>query len=170
MKSYFIAGLLLLVGSMQAFGAGQPFAAKANIPASLAESPLAQSIAAVVIPDQSQVGIPAYPGAVAIRSFAVDSRPSGYEGLAVVEMISTDDYAHVIESYKQQLPQWGQAELMSAYYFAEHGNINFFKPEEPHVGVHKLSAYFRQTEREVLQQILPGAQTLIKVFFIPPAK
>ena len=54
---------------------------------------------------------------------------------------------------------------MSAYYFAQHGNLNFFKPEEPHVGIHKMENYYRDGDKKLLRQMLPGAQTLIKVFY-----
>jgi hypothetical protein len=70
-----------------------------------------------VIPDVARVGIPAYPGAKIIRSFAVDAQPSGYEGLPILELISADDYEKVVAYYQQKLPSWKNAELMSAYYF-----------------------------------------------------
>jgi hypothetical protein len=106
-----------------------------------------------------------YPGAVVVRTFAVDTRPPKYQGLPLVELISTDGYETVIAFYKKQLPGWRNAELLSAYYFAQHGNLNFFKPEEPHVGIHKLENYFREGEKKLLRKMLPGAQTLIKVFY-----
>ena len=145
--------------------ADEPFANKAQVPADIGDSYLAKSARDAVIPGKERVGIPSYPGAVVIRTYAVDVRPPAYEGLPVVEMISSDDYQTVVDYYKKQLPQWGQGEMLSAYYFAQYGNINFFKPEEPHVGVHKLENYYRESDKQVLRKILPGAQTLIKVFF-----
>lgn len=145
--------------------AGEPFAQKAQVPEDLGNAYLATSARDAVIPDKERVGIPAYPGAVVIRTYAVDVRPPAYEGLPIVEMISTDDYQTVIDYYKKLLAQWGQAEMLSAYYFAEQGNINFFKPEEPHVGIHKMENYYREDDKQVLRKILPGAQTLIKVFY-----
>lgn len=155
------AGVLLCATA----SAGEPFAKRAQVPAEIADAYLATSARDAVIPDRQRVGIPSYPGAVVIRTYAVDVRPPVYEGLPIVEMISVDDYQTVVDFYKQQLPQWGQAEMLSAYYFAEHGNVNFFKPEEPHVGVHNLENYFREDDKQVLRKILPGAKTLIKVFF-----
>ncbi len=145
----------------------EPLASRAAIPAGMEESYLGEGIRQAAIPDAATVGIPAYPGAVVIRSYAVEERPAGYAGLPIVELISSDDYDAVVAFYKQRLPGWGEAELMSAYYFAEHGNINFFTPEEPHVGVHRMASYFREAEREMLQRVLPGATTLIKVFYTP---
>lgn len=147
--------------------ADQAFVPKAAIPAGMEDSYLAQGIREAAVPTLSEVGIPAAPGAVLIRSYAVENRPEKYTGLPVLELISADDYETVIAFYKKNLPGWGEAELLSAYYFAEHGNINFFKPEEAHVGVHRMESYFREAEREMLQHVLPGAKTLIKVFYLP---
>ncbi len=144
-----------------------PFAARADIPAGMEDSYLAESIREAAIPEQATVGIPLLPGAVLIRSYAVTDRPEKYTGLPVLELISADDYETVVAFYKKNLPSWGEAELLSAYYFAEHGNINFFKPEEAHVGVHRMESYFREAEREMLQHVLPGAKTLIKVYYMP---
>jgi hypothetical protein len=161
-KSLWVFAALLLCAVASA---DEPFAKRAQVPAEIGDAYLATSARDAVIPGQQRVGIPSYPGAVVIRTYAVDVRPPAYDGLPVVEMVTADDYQTVVDYYKKQLPQWGQAEMLSAYYFAEHGNINFFKPEEPHVGVHKLENYFREDDKQVLRTILPGAQTLIKVFF-----
>lgn len=163
MKKILLAWVALAI--LPGLAVAEPFALRANIPAAMAETYVAKSAAESPIPTAERVGIPGYPGAVVIRTYAVEARPPKYEGLPIVEMISADDYQTVIDHYKQKLPQWGQAELLSAYYFAEHGNVNFFKPEEPHVGIHKLDNYFRQSEKELLRELLPGAKTLIKVFY-----
>lgn len=159
------AALLLL--TTFAASAAEPFAPKADIPAGMEDSYLGKGIREAAIPDQASVGFPVVPGAVVIRSYAVENRPEKYTGLPVLELISADEYETVIAFYKKNLPGWGEAELLSAYYFAEHGNINFFKPEEAHVGVHRMESYFREAEREMLQHVLPGAKTLIKVFYTP---
>ncbi|HEB92355.1 MAG TPA: hypothetical protein ENI94_02595 [Gammaproteobacteria bacterium] len=164
MKRFLIL-LIVVTGLAPALLMAGPFAPKAAIPAGMEESHLAESIRQAAIPDSAQVGIPAYPGAVTIRSYAVAERAENYMGLPIVELISADDYDAVVAFYKKNLPDWGEAELMSAYYFAEHGNINFFTPQEPHVGVHRMASYFREAEREMLQRVLPGAKTLIKVFY-----
>jgi len=143
----------------------EPYAPRPTIPTDVAESYLAKAAQDSIIPDRSRVGIPSYPGAVVIRTYAVDKSPPNYEGLPIVELISADDYQTVIEFYKKQIPDWRNAELLSAYYFAQHGNLNFFKPEEPHVGIHKIEDYYREGDKEVLRKLLPGAKTLIKVFF-----
>jgi len=156
-----LCGLLCL----PAWAAADPFAPRANVPPGMEESFLGESIRDAAIPPAPAVGVPAYPGAVVIRSFAVTAPPKDYTGLPVIELITDADYDKVVDFYRQALPTWGRAELMSAYYFAEHGNINFFKPEESHVGVHRLQSYFRESEREMLQHVLPGAKTLIKVFY-----
>ena len=143
----------------------EPYAPRPVIPADIAESYLANAARNSNIPSRSRVGIPVYPGAVVIRTYAVDKRPPKYEGLPIVELISADDYQTVINFYKKQIPDWRNAELLSAYYFAQHGNLNFFKPEEPHVGIHNMESYYRDGDKEVLRKILPGAKTLIKVFF-----
>ena len=143
----------------------EPYATRPAIPAAVAENYLAVAARDSVIPGRTRVGIPVYPGAVVIRTYAVEKRPAKYEGLPIVELITADDYQTVIDFYKKQIPDWRNAELLSAYYFAQHGNINFFKPEEPHVGIHKIESYYRDGDKEVLQKLLPGAQTLIKVFF-----
>jgi hypothetical protein len=145
--------------------AAEPYAPRPVIPADISESYLAKAAQDSAIPDRAWVGIPVYPGAVVIRTFAVDKRPPKYEGLPIVELISADDYQTVIDFYKKQIPDWRNAELLSAYYFAQHGNLNFFKPEEPHVGIHKMENYYRDGDKEVLRKLLPGAKTLIKVFF-----
>ena len=156
---------LLLASSVLAAD-DKPFAQRAAIPSGMEETYLGEGIRQAVIPDSAQVGIPVYPQAVVIRSYAVGERPAKYTGLPVLELISAADYDDVVAFYRQQLPGWGEAELMSAYYFAEHGNINFFKPEEPHVGVHRVESYFRESEREMLEHVLPGVKTLIKVFYV----
>ena len=145
--------------------AAEPYAVRADIPADIKESYLVKAARDSVIPTQARVGIPAYPGAVVIRTYAIDVRPPKYEGLPIVELISTDDYQTVIDFYKKQIPGWRDAELLSAYYFAQYGNLNFFTPEEPHVGIHKMENYYRGGDKKVLRQLLPGAKTLIKVFF-----
>lgn len=160
---WIVAGSLSLLCA--AVSADEPFAKRAQVPSELKDAYLATSAREAVIPDKQRVGIPSYPGAVVIRTYAVDVRPPVYEGLPIVEMISSDDYQAVVDYYKKELPQWGQGEMLSAYYFAQNGNINFFKPEEPHVGVHKLENYYREDDKQVLRKILPGAQTLIKVWF-----
>jgi len=136
---------MLMAGLTSTLLAAEPLAPKAAIPAGMEESYLAEAIRQAEIPETDQVGIPIYPGAVVIRSYAVAERPENYTGLPIVELISVDDYDAVVAFYKKNLPGWGEAELMSAYYFAEHGNI--------------------KAEREMLQRVLPGAKTLIKVFY-----
>lgn len=160
-----IGGLFLCLSLASMTVAAEPFASRPQIPADIGDSYQAQSARDSVIPDAARVGIPAYPGAVIIRTFAVDKRPPKYEGLPIIELISTDDYETVIAFYKERLPSWRNAELMSAYYFAQFGNLNFFKPEEPHVGVHKMENYYRAGDKALLRKLLPGAQTLIKVFY-----
>ncbi len=162
---FFLQLAIVVAGLTSAMLAAESYAPKATIPAGMEESYLAEGIRQAAIPEIDQVGIPVYPGAVVIRSYAVAERPAGYAGLPVMELISADDYDAVVAFYKKNLPGWGEAELMSAYYCAEQGNINFFTPEEPHVGVHRMANYFREAEREMLQRVLPGAKTLIKVFY-----
>ena len=145
--------------------ATEPYASRPVIPADISESHLAKVAQDSVIPSKMRVDIPGYPGAVVIRTYAVDKRPEKYEGLPIVELITADDYQTVINFYKKQVPDWRNAELLSAYYFAQHGNLNFFKPEEPHVGIHRIENYYRDRDKEVLIKLLPGAKTLIKVFF-----
>lgn len=160
-----IGGLFLFLSMVSIDVAAEPFAPRPQIPAAVADSYQAQSARDSIIPDAAKVGIPVYPGAVIIRTFAINERPPKYEGLPIIELISADDYETVIAFYKKQLATWKDAELLSAYYFAQHGNINFFKPEEPHVGVHKMENYYRSGDKELLRKLLPGAQTLIKVFY-----
>ncbi|NOX92993.1 MAG: hypothetical protein GXP18_11250 [Gammaproteobacteria bacterium] len=160
-----VGSLFLFLASVSMNVPAEPFAPRPQIPADVVDSYQAQSARDSVIPEAARVGIPAYPGAVIIRTFAVKERPPKYEGLPILELISTDDYETVIAFYKKQLPDWGDAKLMSAHYFAQHGNLNFFKPEEPHVGIHKMENYYRDGERKILRQLLPGAQTLIKIFY-----
>ena len=162
-----IGGLFLMASllSLSAGVAAAPFAPRAQIPADVADSYHGRTAHDSVIPDAAQVGIPAYPGAVVVRTFAINEQPPKYEGLPIIELISADDYQTVIAFYQKQLPTWKNAELLSAYYFAQNGNINFFKPEEPHVGIHKLENYYRAGDKEALRKLLPGAQTLIKVFY-----
>lgn len=153
----------LLVASSNVIA--EPFAPRPQIPSEVAESYQAKSARDSIIPDAAKVGVSAYPGAVIIRTFAINEHPPKYEGLPIIELITSDDYETVIAFYKKQLATWKDAELLSAYYFAQHGNINFFKPEEPHVGVHKMENYYRSGDKELLRKLLPGAQTLIKVFY-----
>jgi len=165
-----VGGLFLFCGwvslmLLSTLAAAEPFAPRPQIPADAGDSYQVRSARDSVIPDAAQVGIPAYPGAVIIRTFAINEQPPKYEGLPIIELISADDYQTVIAFYKKQLPAWKDAELLSAYYFAQHGNINFFKPEEPHVGIHKMENYYRSGDKELLRKLLPGAQTLIKVFY-----
>lgn len=158
---FFLASLLGLSAAV----AAAPFAPRPHIPAEVADSYQGKTARDSVIPDAAQVGIPAYPGAVVVRTFAINEQPPKYEGLPIIELISADDYQTVIAFYQEQLATWKNAELLSAYYFAQNGNINFFKPEEPHVGIHKLENYYRAGDKEALRKLLPGAQTLIKVFY-----
>jgi len=160
-----IGSLFLFMASASMNVAAEPFAPRPQIPADIVDSYQVQSARDSIIPEASRVGIPAYPGAVIIRTFAVKERPPKYEGLPIIELISTDDYEAVIAFYKKKLPSWRDAELMSAYYFAQYGNLNFFKPEEPHVGIHKMENYYRDGDKKILRQLLPGAQTLIKIFY-----
>ena len=164
LRSVVLFGVLFVLNPANSLAA-EPYAARPTIPAEVAESYLAKAAQNSIIPDRSRIGIPNYPGAVVIRTYAVDKSPPNYEGLPIVELISADDYQTVIEFYKKQIPNWRNAELLSAYYFAQHGNLNFFKPEEPHVGIHKIENYYREGDKEVLRKLLPGAKTLIKVFF-----
>ena len=159
----FIGGLFVL--NPANIMAAEAYAPRPTIPADIKESYLVKAARDSIIPSQTRVGIPVYPGAVVIRTFAVEKRPPKYEGLPIVELISADDYQAVIDFYKKQIPDWRNAELLSAYYFAQHGNLNFFKPEEPHVGIHKMENYYREGDKKVLRELLPGAKTLIKVFF-----
>lgn len=156
---------ILIIGLSATGFAGQPFAPRPAVPADITETYLGKSASNAVIPDQERVGIPAYPGAVVIRSYAIESRPPKYKGLPIVELITTDDYQTVVDYYKKALPSWRNAELLSAYYFAKYGNLNFFTPQEPHVGIHKMDNYYLATDRNVLRKMHPGAKTLIKVFF-----
>ena len=155
----------LFVWHVASVAVAEPFAPRPSIPADIGDAYLAQSARDSIIPEADRVGIPAYPNAVIIRTFAINERPPKYEGLPIIELITTDDYDTVIAYYQKALPGWTEAELLSAYYFAQFGNINFFKPEEPHVGIHKLENYYREGDKTVLRKLLPGAQTLIKVFF-----
>lgn len=155
----------LIMGSSGTVLAEQAFAPRPQIPADIADTYLAKSARDSVIPDQARVDIPAYPGAVVIRTYAIDNRPAKYQGLPIVELITTDDYQTVIDYYKKTLPEWRNAELLSAYYFAKHGNLNFFTPQEPHVGIHKMDNYYLAGDQKLLRKMLPGAKTLIKVFF-----
>lgn len=155
----------LFICSLNTVVAAEAYAPRPVIPANIEESYLVKAARDSVIPSRKRVGIPVYPGAVVIRTYAIDQRPPKYEGLPIVELISVDDYQTVIEFYKKQIPDWRNAELLSAYYFAQHGNLNFFTPEEPHVGIHKMEKYYRESDKKVLRRLLPGAKTLIKVFF-----
>jgi hypothetical protein len=158
-----LTGLTLLC--LSTIVSAEPFAPRANVPVEVANTYLGKTAHDSAIPTEKRVGIPTYPGAVVIRTFAVDKRPTTYKGLPVVEMISADDYQTVVDFYKKKLPSWRNAELVSAYYFAQNGHLNFFKPAEPHVGIHKMKTYFLDSDRKTLRKMLPGAQTLIKVFF-----
>ncbi len=161
-------GGFFIVVSMMVFAtqaAADAFAPRPQIPAEVADHYLAKSARDSAIPDAARVKIPGYLGAVVIRTFAVDVRLPTYEGLPMIELITTDDYQTVIEFYQKQLSSWKNAEMLSAYYFAQNGNINFFKPEEPHVGIHKIENYYRSGDKKILEKLLPGAQTLIKVFY-----
>ena len=159
----FMGGLFVL--SATTVLAVEPFAPRPEIPADIGDSYQVKTARDSIIPSRERVGIPAYPGAVVIRTYAIDQRPPKYDGLPIVELISADDYQKVVDYYKKELPKWRNAELLSAYYFAQYGNINFFKPEEPHVGIHKMENYYREGDKQLLRKLLPGAQTLIKVFF-----
>ena len=160
-----VGGLFIVLLVLSTALWAEPFAPRAQIPTDATNSYMVQSARDAIIPDAIQVGIPAYPGAVIIRTFAIKEQPPKYEGLPIIEMITADDYQAVIAFYKKQLPTWRNAELMSAYYFAQFGNINFFKPEEPHVGIHKMENYYLSGDKDALRKLLPGAQTLIKVFY-----
>ena len=164
LRAAVLFGGLLIINSTPIMAA-EPYAARPTIPADITESYLVKAARDSVIPGRERVGIPVYPGAVIIRTYAVDQRPPKYEGLPIVELISIDDYQAVIDFYKKQIPDWRNAELFSAYYFAQHGNLNFFTPEEPHVGIHNMEKYYREGDKKVLRKLLPGAKTLIKVFF-----
>jgi len=118
-----VGGLFLFLGSLSMNVTAEPFAPRPQIPADITDNYQAKSARDSVIPEAARVGIPAYPGAVVIRTFAVKERPPKYEGLPIIELMTTDDYETVIAFYKRQLSTWKNAELMSAYYFAQHGNL-----------------------------------------------
>jgi hypothetical protein len=114
LKYTFIFLLLFLMLSSSVFA--QPFAPVAPVPENASNDPdLALGIAFikdVKVPDKSEVGIPAYPGAQIIQT------NKGQEGtLPSVRLVSADDMKLVIDYYKKELKDWNSEDIYSIYMF-----------------------------------------------------
>lgn len=167
MKKYF----LFIVVALSAVNisislASSPYAEKPLISVEVDNSFLAASIKKSIVPDAGLLNVPIYPGAKVINSFAGVKKTDGtFKRLPFLELVSTDSYDQVLGFFKEKLPGWKQGGFNTAVYFAEKGKVNIFKPESSHVGVHDVTKYFRENEQKDLQQIVPGAKSLIKIFY-----
>ena len=146
--------------------AGIPYADKPSVPDEVASSYLASSIQKAEVPDAAVVNVPKYPDAKIISSFGgVKSADGTYKRLPYIELVSAGDYDQVTTFYKEKLAGWAIGGFNTAIYFAEKGSVNIFKPESSHVGVHDIANYYRENEQNDLQKIIPGAKSLIKIYY-----
>jgi len=146
--------------------AGVPYAEKPSVPDEVAKSYLASSIQKAEVPDAARVNVPKYPDAKIISSFSgVKSADGSYKRLPYIELVSAGNYDQVMTFYQEKLVGWKLGGFNTAIYFAEKGSVNIFKPESTHVGVHDIENYYRENEQKDLQQIIPGAKSLIKIYY-----
>ncbi|NOX43769.1 MAG: hypothetical protein GXP19_08585 [Gammaproteobacteria bacterium] len=146
--------------------ASSAYAEKPAVPNDVSKNFLAIGIEKSTVPDADQVRVPIYPNAKIINSYKGVKSPQGiFELLPFLELISTDSYDQVVGFYKEKLVGWQQGGFNTALYFAEKGKINMFSPKSTHVGIHDVLKYYRENEQKDLQKIIPGAKSLIKIFY-----
>ena len=144
----------------------KPYASKPDVPKELVKSYIAISINKAQAPDSARVGVPGYPGAMLINSFAGIKKADGeYKRLPYIELISVDDVDTVLTFFDDRLTGWKIGGFNTAVYYAEKGKVNIFKPESTHVGIHDALKYYRENDQKDLQKIIPGAKSLIKIFY-----
>ena len=159
-----IAGLFLVC--LMSFSNAAPYVSKPVVPEDLANSFMGGSINKAVSPDSDQVGVPVYPGAKLINSFTGIKKADGtYKRLPYIELISVDDVDTVLNFFDKKLTGWKIGGFNTAVYYAEKGKVNIFKPESTHVGIHDGLKYYREKDQKDLQKIIPGATSLIKIFY-----
>ncbi len=164
---YILKIIIVFFGSV-AFNvqAGSAFAEKPVVPTEVAKSFLAVSIRKAIVPDADRVGVPVYPKAKIINSYrGANSSEGNFKRLPFLELVSVDSYDQVVGFYKKKLVGWKQGGFNTALYFAEKGEVNMFSPKSAHVGIHDVLKYYRENEQKDLQKILPGAKSLIKIFY-----
>ncbi len=164
---YIVKVMIIFFGSVALHAqAGSAYAEKPVVPAEVSESFLAVSIRKATVPDAERVGVPVYPKAKIINSYqGTKSAEGNFKRLPFLELISVDSYAQVVDFYKGKLAGWTQGGFNTALYFAEKGKVNMFSPKSTHVGIHDVSTYYRENEQKDLQKIIPGAKSLIKIFY-----
>lgn len=167
MKSFKLIILIALsIGVVYGAQAGSSYAEKPVVPFGVSKSLLAANIKKANVPEVAQVNVPKYPNAKIISSFSgVKSSQGNFKRLPFLELISTDSYEQVVSFYKEKLAGWKQGGFNTAIYFAEKGKVNMFSPKYTHVGVHNVLKYYRENEQKDLQKIIPGAKSLIKIFY-----
>jgi len=159
---FFVVFSLMVPNAM----AGEAFAEKPNVPKAVLKNFLAASINKAIVPEADQVDVPQYPNAKIITSFKGVMSPEGtLKRLPFLELITTDDYDQVVSFYKTKLSGWEQGGFNTALYFAKKGKVNMFSPKSTHVGIHDVLTYYRENEQKDLQKIIPGAKSLIKIFY-----
>lgn len=158
---------LLLASSNRAYGQ-RPYAPKAPVPdAAAADAFLAMEIRSVesaVVPIRSEVEAPPYPGAVIIRTTpSVERTREGttFETLPVIVLVTLDSIDVVIAFYKERLPRWMHAEMLSTNYFWL-GNEEFHPFARS--GLTTPSLEVREAR---LSKLLPDARTEIHVRYKP---
>lgn len=159
-----LSGIICLFAAT--VSAEEAYAVKPEIHQDAGKSFIATGISKATSPAKSEIPAPAYPGALLINSFAgVKSADGGYKRLPYIELISVDVYDVVLAFYQDRLSSWKTGGFNTAAYFAEKGKVNIFNPQSSHVGLHDVSKYYREKEQKDLQKIIPGASTLIKIFY-----
>jgi len=113
-KNNLIVALLFLFYTSINFA--QPFAPVAPIPDNLNNDPdLTLGIAFlkdVKVPDQSEIGITAYPG-----SQIIQTNKGQNEMLPSVRLVTEDESKNVIEFYKKELTDWKSEDVYGVYMF-----------------------------------------------------
>ena len=132
----------------------QPFAPVASVPDNPNNDPdLALGIAFlkdVKVPDKSEIGAPAYPGAQIIQT------NKGQEGLLPsVRLVSADDMKDVIDYYKRELKGWNNEDVYGNYMFWKGENkMKAMMGSEPVVQIEDGIKY---------ANLIPGTKTSVLI-------
>ncbi len=164
-----------LFGAAPRAQTGEPYAPKPEIPGNPPEDATKKAeydleilmLRSLQVPPKNEVGIPAYPGAKALKYMpaskgSINDEP--FVSLPVIEIITVDDPETVAAWYRNNLPGWSEKEFLQNTYFWGGGNFHPLKVsgmETPHVGVLEIP-------RRVLTYFsMPEAKTTIQIRYRP---
>lgn len=116
--------LAVLLAAPNRASAQRPYAPKARLPDAAAPDALLameiRSVEAAVVPARSEVEAPPYPGAVIVRTTpSVERTRDGatFDALPMIVLVTSDSVDQVIAFYRESLPRWRHAEMLSTYHF-----------------------------------------------------